>query len=80
MATSSATADRLQRYIDAEAAILEGSRVRMADRELELADLAEVRKMIASLQAQLAREQQAAANGGRRGFGSALSDFRGRDC
>lgn len=62
---------RLQAYIDAESRILAGQTVRFGDRELRRADLAEVRKAIAELNAAVSRE------GSRRGrFGQA--DFGGR--
>lgn len=82
MPTASDTASRLQRYIDAEAEILLNQRARFDNRELTMADLGAVQAQIRALQAQLAREQAAAASVGRpRVFGSALSNFnRGGGC
>ncbi|HVT36304.1 MAG TPA: hypothetical protein VHE37_11995 [Nevskiaceae bacterium] len=54
------TADRLQRYKDAETRILKGQQFRMDGRILTLADLAEVTKQIDKLSAQLAAETSAA--------------------
>lgn len=79
MPTASDTASRLQRYIDCEAEILLNQRARFDNRELTMADLGVVQQQIRSLQAQLAREQAAAAQIGRpRTFGSALSNFNHR--
>lgn len=66
---------RLDAYVAAEARILGGQSVRMGDRQLQQADLAEVRQEIARLQAAVAREESAAAGRGGR-FGQA--DFGGR--
>lgn len=59
MATINET--RLQAYIDAEAKILAGQSVRFGERQLQRADLAEVRAEISRLQAAVAREQSAAS-------------------
>lgn len=81
MPTASDTASRLQRYIDAEAEILLHQRARFDNRDLTMADLATVQAQIRALQAQLAREQVAAANVGRpRTFGSAVSNFNRGGC
>ena len=72
VAASSATRDRLQLYLDAEAKILGGQMVRMGERQLQMADLAEVRKMIAVLQAQADRED---ARGAGRGGRFSQADF-----
>ena len=66
---------RLDAYIAAEAKILSGQSVRLGDRHLQRADLAEVRKEIALLQTAVARE--AAALSGRGGRFS-QADFGGR--
>lgn len=63
---------RLQLYLDAETRILQGQTVRLGDRELRHADLAEVRKAIAELTAAVSRENSRC--GGR--FSQA--DFGGR--
>jgi hypothetical protein len=65
---------RLQLYLDAEAKILGGQIVRMGDRQLQRADLAEVRVEIARLQAAVNREQAAAAG---RGGRFSQADFGG---
>lgn len=66
VAASPLTRDRLQLYLDAESKILGGQMVRMGERQLQMADLAEVRKMIAALQAQVDREDaRTAGRGGR---------------
>lgn len=57
---------RLQRYLDAEASILLGQSVRLGERQLQKADLAEVRAEIARLQAIVSREAAAAAGRGGR--------------
>ena len=72
----STTATRLQKYLDAETAILDGQQVRMGDRLLAMPDLAEVTKTIAALQRQLARENSASS--GRGSLGYATVDFTGR--
>jgi hypothetical protein len=70
--------DRLAAYIAAETNILQGQEIRqdLGDgrgyRALKLADLAEVRKAIRDLQAEVA----AAANNAR-GFGYAVADLSG---
>lgn len=72
MATVNET--RLQLYLDAEAKILRGQSVRVGEREMRYADLAEVRAEITKLQRVVAQEQAAAA--GRRG-GFSVADFGG---
>lgn len=52
----SANAQRLQLYRDAEVRILQGQSVRFGERQLQRADLAEVRKAITELQAAVDRE------------------------
>lgn len=74
VAASSATRDRLQLYLDAEAKILGGQMVRMGERSLQMADLAEVRKTIAQLQAQATREDAIASG---RGSRFSQADFSG---
>lgn len=51
------TQQRLDAYLEAEAKILAGQSWRFGDRQLQRADLAEVRRAIASLRAELARQQ-----------------------
>jgi hypothetical protein len=72
VATSNET--RLQLYLDAETKILGGQIVRMGDRQLQRADLAEVRATIERLQAAVAREQASAAG---RGGRFSQADFGG---
>jgi hypothetical protein len=55
---------RLDAYLAAETKILGGQTVRFGERQLTLADLSEVRREIAILQAAVRREQ-AGAHGGR---------------
>lgn len=55
------TETRLQAYIDAEAKILRGQSVRMGDRELRRADLAEIRAEIRQLQRDVAAEKASAS-------------------
>lgn len=70
--------DRLARYIAAETSILTGQEIRqdLGDgrgyRALVMADLAEVRKAITALQAQVAAETRNAS-----GFGYAVADLSG---
>lgn len=59
----------LQRYLDAEAAVLDGQSVRMGDRSLTRADLAEIQAGRREWEAKVARE-----NG--RGGGFKAADFR----
>lgn len=66
---------RLQLYLDAEAKILGGQAVRHGERQLQRADLAEVRAEIARLQAAVDRERAAAAG---RGGRFSQADFGGR--
>lgn len=66
---------RLQLYLDAEASILRGQSVRFGERQLQKADLAEVRAEIARLQAAVAREQAGASG---RGGRFSQADFGGR--
>lgn len=72
----STTQTRLNAYLASEAAILRAQEVRGGDRSYRAADLAEVRKGIKDLQAQLAREQESAATGRRVSF--ALADLSGQ--
>lgn len=74
MATPTPAEVRLQFYLDAEAKILGGQEVRIADRSLKLADLAMVQKQIALLQAQVGREAATAAG---RGGRFSQADFSG---
>lgn len=60
------TENRLQLYLDAEAKILGGQSVHMGDRQLQRADLAEVRNEITRLQATVNREAATAAGRGGR--------------
>jgi hypothetical protein len=59
----SVNSERLQRYLDAETAILEGQRVKFGERELTLADLAEVRTAIEQLQRAVANETAGSGGG-----------------
>lgn len=52
----STTQERLDAYLAAELQVLKGQVVRFGERQLTRADLAEIRKSITQLQAQLARE------------------------
>jgi hypothetical protein len=69
------TQQRLDNYLAAEAAILEAQELRGGDRVYRMAELEEVRKGITQLQSQLAREQSAAASGGRRRFSHSVADL-----
>lgn len=60
----STTTERLDAYLAAETAVLSGQRVRFGERDLTRADLAEIRKGIAQLRAQLQRETEIAAGRG----------------
>jgi hypothetical protein len=61
----SSTQERLDAYKAAEARILAGGQsLRYAERQLQQAELAEIRKAIAGLEAQLQRETAAAARRG----------------
>lgn len=51
------TQTRLDAYLAAELKVLRGQTVRMGERQLSLADLAEIRKAITALQAELAAGQ-----------------------
>lgn len=73
MATVNQT--RLDLYIAAEAQILLGQSFRMGERQLQRADLAEVRKQITILQAAVDREAASAAG---RGGRFSQADFGGR--
>jgi flagella basal body P-ring formation protein FlgA len=68
------TQTRLDAYLAAEAKILAGQSVRHGDRQLTMADLSEVRKEIATLQAAVRREEAAAAG---RGGRFSQADFGG---
>jgi hypothetical protein len=63
---------RLQRYLDAEAQILSGQSVRIGDRQLQRADLSEVRAEISRLQV-IVNQEQATASG--RGGRFSQADF-----
>ena len=69
----STTAARLQLYIDAEAKILRSQDVRMGDRQLKRADLAEVRQAIKDLTSQLSQENADAS--GQQGPRFMVADF-----
>ncbi len=58
--------ERLSLYLAAERAILSGQSYRVEDRQVERADLAEVRAEIQRLQTVVAREQTAASGRGGR--------------
>lgn len=51
------TQTRLDAYLAAEQKVLRGQSVRLGERQLSLADLAEIRKAITALQSELAAEQ-----------------------
>lgn len=71
------TEERLQRYIDAEAAILTGAQsVRFGDRELRRADLAEIRQEITRLRAEVSREAAVASGRGGRFSQANFGDCR----
>jgi len=53
----STTQQRLDAYLEAEARILAGQTVRLGDRQVTYADLAEIRRAIAQLKSELAAEQ-----------------------
>jgi hypothetical protein len=59
---------RLAAYLAAETAILQAQEARSGDRTHRMAELAEVRKAIDVLQAQVSREQVRAAGGGSMNF------------
>jgi hypothetical protein len=59
----SVNSERLQRYLDAETAILGGQRVKFGERELTMADLAEVRSAIKELQSSVANETAGSGGG-----------------
>lgn len=63
---------RLQQYLDAEARVLKGQSVQFGERRLQLADLAEIRAAIASLQAAVNRETRSGSSA------FAQADFGGR--
>jgi hypothetical protein len=69
----STASDRLQLYLDAEAAVLKGQSVQLGERRVQLADLAEIRKAITLLRREVAAENAAAA--GKTGR-FAVADFR----
>lgn len=66
---------RLDMYLAAEAKILSGQSVRLGDRQVDMADLADVRKQITILQAAVDRES---LNGSGRGGRFSQADFGGR--
>lgn len=53
----STTQERLDLYLAAESKVLSGQSVRLNERQVTLADLAEIRKAIAQLRSELAAEQ-----------------------
>lgn len=59
----STNTDRLLRYLDAETAILNGQTVRFGDRQLTMADLAQVQAGIRELQRAVASETAGAGGG-----------------
>jgi hypothetical protein len=69
----STTQQRLDAYLAAEAQILGGQAYRMGERQLTLADLAEVRRAISDLKAELARES--ATQQRRSSLGYSLASF-----
>lgn len=71
----STTAERLALYLNAEAKILAGQSVSFGDRQLTRADLAEVRRGIASLEARQLREVR--CRGGRGSLSAATVSFGG---
>jgi hypothetical protein len=58
------TQARLDAYRAAELSVLKGQSVRLGERQLNRADLAEIRAGIAQLESQLQRETEAAAGRG----------------
>lgn len=71
----SITETRLAAYLAAETAILQAQEARSGDRTHRMAELAEVRKAIDQLQAQLGREQARTAGGG--GLNYAVANLSG---
>ncbi len=69
------TQARLDAYRESEARILKAQRIRYGEREVLSPELAEVRKGIAQLEAQLARESLAAR--GHSSIGYSVADFTG---
>lgn len=70
----STASERLQRYLDAEAAILtQGQEVMFGNRRLTRADLPEIRAEIIQLQRQVAAENRVAAGGS--GLRYSVADF-----
>ena len=61
----STATDKLQEYLDAETKVLAGQRVRLENggvmRDVQMADLAEIRKGVAYWRNEVAKEQAAAA-------------------
>lgn len=74
MSVATVNQTRLDLYIAAEAQILSGQSVRFGERQLQRADLAEVRRQITILQAAVDRES---ACGTGRGGRFAQADFGG---
>lgn len=66
MHVPTAAETRLENYLAAEAKILRGQRVRFGERDLQYADLEQVRAEIKVLQVQVAREAAAVAGRGGR--------------
>lgn len=67
--------NRLDLYLAAEAKILSGQSYRLGERQLQRADLAEVRREITALQAAVSRELATVAG---RGGRFSQADFGGR--
>lgn len=59
----STTQQRLDAYMAAELAVLKGQSFQIGDQRLDRADLAEIRRAIAALRAELARENAPAGMG-----------------
>lgn len=69
------TQARIEAYEAAELKILKGQSVRFGERQLQMADLGEVRRAISDLKAQLARENLAVR--GASSIGYSVADFTG---
>lgn len=76
----SQNATLLQAYVDAELKILRGQSVRMGERYLQYADLAEVRRERARLQAAVDREAAMARGGGSRWAQADFNGYSGGGC
>lgn len=66
----STNSERLQLYLDAEKAVLEGKSIKFNGREVTMEDLSEIRAGIADLQAKVSNES------GGKGGGFKAADFR----